>query len=142
MTENKTKPTQASVADFLKKKASAEQLADCKELVKLFKEITGKAAKMWGPSIVGFDSYHYVYPSGREGDAPLIGFGVRGKELSLYMCPYLEAKPLLAKLGKHKAGAGCLYIKRLDDVDRTVLKQVALASIKELRRRYPVRKTG
>jgi hypothetical protein len=137
MAENKTKPTKVSVADFLKKKASADQLADCKELVKLFKEITGKAPKMWGPSIVGFDSYHYVYPSGREGDAPLIGFSPRGKELSLYMCPYLEAKPLLAKLGKHKAGAGCLYIRKLEDVDRKVLKQLAVASINELRRRYP-----
>lgn len=142
MAENKTKPTRVSVADFLNKKASAEQLTDCKELVKLFKEITGKAPKMWGPSIVGFDSYHYVYPSGREGDAPLIGFAVRGKEVVLYMCPNLEAKPLLAKLGKHKSGAGCLYIKKLDDVDRRVLKQVALASIKELRRRYPARKAG
>jgi len=137
MAENKTKPTKVSVADFLKKKASVDQLADCKELVKLFKEITGKAPKMWGPSIVGFDSYHYVYPSGREGDAPLIGFSPRGKELSLYMCPYLDAKPLLAKLGKHKAGAGCLYIRKLEDVDRKVLKQLAVASINELRRRYP-----
>jgi hypothetical protein len=137
MAVNKTKPTKVSVADFLKKKASADQLADCKELVKLFKEITGKAPKMWGPSIVGFDSYHYVYPSGREGDAPLIGFSPRGKELSLYMCPYLEAKPLLAKLGKYKAGAGCLYIRKLEDVDRKVLKQLAVASINELRRRYP-----
>ncbi len=142
MAENKTKPTAVSVADFLKKKASADQLADCKELVKLFKEITGKPPKMWGPSIVGFDSYHYVYPSGREGDAPLIGFSPRGKELSLYLCPNLEAKPLLAKLGKHKAGAGCLYIKKLDDVDRKVLEQLAVASIKELRTRYPARKTG
>lgn len=142
MAENKTKPTKVSVADFLKKKASADQLADCKELVRLFKEITGKSPKMWGPSIVGFDSYHYVYPSGREGDAPLIGFSVRGKELSLYMCPYLEARPLLAKLGKHKAGAGCLYIKKLDDVDRKVLKQIAVASIKELKSRYPLRKTS
>ena len=142
MAENKTRPTQSSVADFLKKKASAEQLADCKELVKLFKEITGKAAKMWGPSIVGFDSYHYVYPSGREGDAPLIGFAVRGKELVLYLAPHPEAKPLMAKLGKHKAGAGCVYIKQLDDVDRKVLKQIAVASIKELRSRYPARKAG
>jgi hypothetical protein len=134
--QNKTKPTKLSVAAFLKKKASAEQLPDCQELVKMFKALTGKAPKMWGPSIVGFDSYHYVYPSGREGDAPLIGFSPRGRELSLYMCPYLEAKPLLAKLGKHKAAAGCLYIRRLDDVDRKVLLQIAKASISELRKRY------
>lgn len=134
--ENKTKPTKLSVAAFLKKKATAEQLPDCQALVKMFKELTGKAPTMWGPSIVGFGSYHYVYPSGREGDAPLIGFSPRGKELSLYMCPYLEAKPLLAKLGKHKAAAGCLYIRKLDDVDRKVLMQIAKASITELRKRY------
>jgi hypothetical protein len=139
MSENKTKPTQISAAAFLEKKASAEQLADCKELVKLFKELTGKTPRMWGPSIVGFDSYHYVYPSGREGDAPLIGFSPRAKELSLYLCPGLEAKALLKKLGKHKAGAGCLYIRKLDDVDRDVLREVAQASIDELRRRYPVK---
>jgi hypothetical protein len=139
MAENKTKPTQISVADFLEKKASAEQLGDCKELVKLFKELTGKAPKMWGPSIVGFDSYHYVYPTGREGDAPLIGFSPRAKELSIYLCPDLEARALYKKLGKHKAGAGCLYIKKLDDVDRDVQRQVAQASIDELRRRYPAK---
>jgi hypothetical protein len=138
MPENKTKPTKVSVADFLKKKASAQQLPDCQELVKLFKELTGKAPKMWGPSIVGFDTYHYVYPSGREGDAPLIGFAPRKGEISLYMCPNLEAKPLLAKLGKHKAGAGCLYIKALEDLDRGVLRKLAQASITELRRRYPL----
>jgi Domain of unknown function (DU1801) len=137
MAENKTKPTKVSVADFLKKKASAEQLADCRELVKLFKELTGKAPKMWGPSIVGFGSYHYVYASGREGDAPLIGFAVRGKELVLYLAPQPESKSLLAKLGKHKSGVGCLYIKKLDDLDRKVLQQLAVASIKELRSRYP-----
>lgn len=142
MAENKTKPTKVSVADFLKRKAGAAQLADCQELVKLFKELTGKPAKMWGPSIVGFDRYHYVYPSGREGDAPLIGFAPRGKELAIYLCPYHEAKALFAKLGKHKSGAGCLYIKSLADVDRAVLKKLAQGSIDELRRRYPPRNAG
>ena len=81
MTENKTKPTKGSVAAFLKKAAKGQQLEDSQALVKLFRELTGKPAKMWGPSIVGFDSYHYVYPSGREGDAPLIGFAPRKNEL-------------------------------------------------------------
>ena len=139
MPENKTKPTKISVSAFLKKAASGQQLKDSQELVKLFRELTGKPAKMWGPSIVGFDTYHYVYPSGREGDAPLIGFAPRKNELSLYMAPNLEAKVLMASLGKHKAGAGCLYIKTLDDVDRSVLKKVAKASIAELRKRYPPR---
>jgi hypothetical protein len=137
MAENKTRPTKLSVAAFLEKKASPEQLADCKELVKLFTELTRYPPKMWGPSIVGFDTYHYVYPSGREGDAPLIGFAPRKGDISLYLCPALEAKPLLAKLGRHKAGAGCLYIRKLDDVDRGVLRKLAQASIAELRRRYP-----
>jgi hypothetical protein len=135
--ENKTKPTRVSVAAFLKKAATGQQLKDSQELVKLFRELTGKPPKMWGPSIVGFDSYHYVYPSGHEGDAPLIGFSPRKGELSLYMAPYLDGAPLMAKLGKHKAGKGCLYIKKLDDVDRAILKKVAQASIAELRRRYP-----
>jgi hypothetical protein len=136
--ENKTKPTKVTPASFLAVKVKdPEQLADCRELIKLFRELTGKPGRMWGPSIVGFDSYHYVYPSGREGDAPLIGFSPRGRELSLYLCPYLEAKPLLEKLGKHKAGAGCLYVRKLDDVDRGVLKEIARASIAELKRRYP-----
>jgi hypothetical protein len=139
MAENKTKPTKVSVAGFLKKAATGQQLNDSHELVRLFKELTGKPAKMWGPSIVGFDSDHYVYPSGREGDAPLIGFAPRKNELSLYMAPNLEARALMAKLGKHKAGAGCLYIKALDDVDRDVLRKLAKASIEELRRRYPPR---
>ena len=107
---NKTKATQASVAGFLAKLADERQLADCREMTKLFRELTGKPAKMWGPGIVGFGSYHYVYPSGREGDAPLIGFAPRGKMLSLYLCPDLGAKALLKTLGTHKAGAGCLPV--------------------------------
>jgi hypothetical protein len=137
MAENKTKPTKVSVADFLKKKAGAEQLADCKELVKLFRDLTGKPPKMWGPSIVGFGTYHYVYPSGREGDAPLIGFAPRGRELVLYMLGGREAKALIGRLGKHRGGAGCLYIKTLDDLDRGVLRKLAQASIAELRRLHP-----
>ena len=142
MSENKTRPTRISVADFLKKKASADQLGDCEELVKLFKEVTGKSPKMWGPAIVGFDSYHYVYESGREGDAPVLGFAVRGRELVLYLCLAEETKPLLAKLGKHKSSVACLYIRTLDDLDRGVLKKLAQASVKETRRRYPARKAG
>ena len=140
MAENKTKPTQMSVAEFLKKKASADQLADCKELVKLFKEVTGEPPKMWGPSIVGFDTYHYVYDSGREGDAPLIGFAVRGREIVLYLTLTEVTRSLLAKLGKHKSGVGCVYIRTLDELDRRLLKRLSLASVKELRRRYPARK--
>jgi hypothetical protein len=134
---NKTKPTTVSAAGFLAKIADKQQLADCRELTRLFRELAGEPAKMWGRSIVGFGSYHYVYPSGREGDAPLIGFAPRGNAVSIYLCPSPVTKALLTKLGRHKAGAGCVYIRTLDDVDRGVLRQLANASIAELRRRYP-----
>jgi len=135
---SKTQPTKVSVADFLKSKASATQLADCKTIVKLFRELTGKAPKMWGPSIVGFDSYHYVYESGREGDAPLIGLSPRGKEIVMYVNTS-PSKALLAKLGKHRAGAGCLYIKSLADVDEAILRKLAQASMDDIRKRYPAK---
>ena len=136
MAENKTRPTKVSVADFLKKKATGQQLADSQELSRLFREVTGQPPKMWGPSIVGFGSYHYVYESGREGDAPLLGFSPRKPGLVLYLAPYLDDQGLKSKLGKHRAGAGCLYIKRLEDIDPGVLRRLAEASIAELRRRY------
>ena len=137
MTENKTKPTTLKVADFLKQKASGERLAQCQTLVNLFKAVTGKPAKMWGPSIVGFGSYHYVYESGREGDAPLLGFSPRKPELVLYLAPYLDDQGLKKQLGRHKGGAGCLYVKTLEDIDLAVLRKLAHASAKALRQRYP-----
>ena len=137
MPENKTKPTRVSVAAFLKKAASGQQLKDCQELVKLFRELTGKPAKMWGPSIVGFGSYHYVYESGREGDAPLVGFSPRKPNLVLYVTASLDDLKRLAKPGKLKYGVSCLNVRTLDDIDRELLKKVARASIAEVRRRYP-----
>jgi hypothetical protein len=134
--QNKTRPTAISVAGFLKTKAKDEQLADCRELVKLFQELTGKPPKMWGPSIVGFGSYHYVYPSGREGDAPLVGFAPRGREIVLYLLCEAGSKKLLARLGRHRAGMGCVYLRKLADIDRNLLKTLAKASIAELRQRY------
>jgi Domain of unknown function (DU1801) len=134
---NKTRPTKVSVAEFLKNKASGQQHADSRELVKLFRDVTGKAPKMWGPSIVGFGSYHYVYESGREGDMPLIGFSPRKPELVIYLAPSLDDGGLKKQLGKCRAGAGCLYIKRLDDIDRGVLRKLAVKSVAELRRRHP-----
>ncbi|MEO8062961.1 MAG: DUF1801 domain-containing protein [Pseudomonadota bacterium] len=105
MAENKTRPTSVSVAEFLKKKAAGPQLADSKALVKLFKEITGKPAKMWGPSIVGYGSYHYVYESGHEGDAPLLGFSPRKPEMVLYVAPYPDDQGLKMKLGTSPQGS-------------------------------------
>ncbi len=136
MAENKTKPTKVSVPAFLKKAAKGQQLKDSQELVKLFTALTGKPAKMWGPSIVGFGSYHYVYESGREGDAPLVGFSPRKPKLVLYVTSCLDAKDW-KKLGKTKAGTGCIYVKTLDEIDRDWLKKVASASIAALRKRYP-----
>lgn len=137
MAENKTKATKASVADFLKKKATGQQLADSQELVRLFRELSGAPPKMWGPSIVGFGSYHYVYESGREGDAPLLGFSPRKPDLVIYLAGSLADAGLQKKLGKHRAGAGCLYIKKLDDIDRRVLTKLVAMSVAALRKRYP-----
>ncbi len=138
MPENKTKPTKVSVSEFLKKRTKGQQLADSQELVKLFKKVSGKPPKMWGPTIVGFGSYHYVYESGREGDAPLLGFAPRGTGLVVYtMCEHPAQKGLLKKLGKHSASKACLYIKKLDDIDRGVLEQIAKVSIADTKARYP-----
>lgn len=137
MAENKTRPTKISVAAFLKKSATGQQLKDSQELVKLFKELTGSPAKMWGPSIVGFGSYHYVYESGREGDAPLVGFSPRKPKLVLYITSCLDSEEWKAKLAKLGVSSGCIYLKTLDDIDRGVLKKVAKASIAALRKRYP-----
>jgi hypothetical protein len=134
---NKTRPTDVSVADFLKQKTKGQQLADSQELVKLFRDITGEPPKMWGPSIVGFGCYHYVYESGREGDAPLLGFSPRRPETVLYVLAGRESEGLKKKLGKFKSSVSCIYIKSLDDIDRAVLRQMAAASIAETRRRYP-----
>lgn len=137
--ENKTKPTQVSVAEFLKKKATGQQLADSQELIKLFREITGEPPKMWGPSIVGFGSYHYVYESGREGDAPLLGFSPRKPEMVLYVMPCEDNPGLKKKLGKHRQSVSCIYIRKLDDIDRDALKELAQASVKSTREKYPAR---
>jgi len=137
MAENKTKPTKVSVPAFLKKTAKGRQLEDSQELVKLFTELTGEPAKMWGPSIVGFGSYHYVYESGREGDAPLVAFSPRKPKTVLYITSCLDSDEWKAELAKLKIPSGCIYVKTLDEIDRGVLRKVAKASIAALRKRYP-----
>ncbi len=122
MAENKTKPTTLSVPAFLDACAD-ERRADAKALAKLMQKVTGDKPTMWGPSIVGFGSYHYTYASGREGDAPIVGFSPRKAANVLYgAIGFGGAEGLLAKLGKHTTGKGCLYIKKLADVDVTVLE--------------------
>ena len=137
MAENKTKPTQASPHAFIDGVGNDQQRNDARELVALMQEITGKPPKMWGPNIVGFDAYHYTYESGREGDAPVAAFSPRKDALVLYLGPSLDNASLLTRLGKHKAGKGCLYVKKLDDVDRTVLRALVEASLRAMRQRYP-----
>lgn len=138
MADNKTKPTKASVADYIASRASEQQRTDCRELMAMFKKITGHQAKMWGPSIVGYGSYEYVYESGRTGEAPLVGFAIRGRELVVYLMVEGEAQQaLLSRLGKHKMGKSCLYLKQLADLDRAVLEQLVAGSIAEVRRRHP-----
>lgn len=134
MAELKTKPTQASVKEFLNQITDKERRDDCFAVAKMMEEITGDKPKMWGPSIVGFGTYHYKYASGREGDWPVTGFSPRKKDLTLYiMMGFDKHTELMQKLGKHSAGKSCLYIKRLSDIHVPTLKKLIKTSIKELR---------
>lgn len=135
MAELKTKPTAASVDDFLEGIADEARREDCRVLVKLMKKATKSEATMWGPSIVGFGSYHYKSKSGCEGDWFLTGFSPRKNELSVYiMAGFTNYDDLMARLGKHKTGKSCLYIKRLADVDLDVLSQLIVSSVEQMRK--------
>jgi hypothetical protein len=137
MAENKTKPTGASVEDYIASRANAQQSSDCRELMAMFKRITGQTPRMWGPSMVGYGSYRYTYETGRTGEAPLAGFALRGRELVVYLVAEGdEQRSLLSKLGKHRIGKSCLYFKQLDDLDRTALEKLVVGSIADVRRRY------
>lgn len=137
MAENKTRPTDASVEDYLASRASAQQRTDCRELMALFEKVTRHPPRMWGPSIVGYGSYRYTYESGRSGEAPLAGFAIRGRELVIYLVAETEAqRSLLSKLGKHRMGKSCLYCKQLADLDRSALENLIVGSIEEVGRRY------
>jgi hypothetical protein len=137
MAENKTKPTKVSVAAFIDALADQTRRADAKALVKLMQSASGEKPAMWGPSIIGFGSYHYTYDSGREGDMPLIGFSPRKAATVLYnMMGFSDSKALLAKLGKHTTGKGCLYVKKLADVDQQVLESMAVKSVAAMRARH------
>ena len=130
MADNKTKPTKVSVPAYIDAIADEAKRKDAKALVKLMQSATGEKATMWGPSIIGFGSYHYTYESGREGDMPLAGFSPRKAATVLYgMTGFTESEALLAKLGKHTVGKGCLYIKKLTDVDQKVLEKLVVKSV-------------
>ena len=135
MVELKTRVNDASVVDFLNGVGDDQKRADCFELVDLMKDITGEEPKMWGPSIVGFGSYHYCYDSGREGDWMQVGFSPRKQALTLYiMSGFSRYDDLLKRLGKHKTGKACLYVKRLSDVDRDVLRDLIAQSVEHVKK--------
>jgi len=131
MAENKTKQTEKNLTDFLNTVEDEEKRIDCFELVKMMEQVTGLQPKMWGPAIIGFGSYHYKYESGHEGDMCILGFSPRKQNISLYILDGSDAtNNLLKKLGTYKTGKGCLYIKKLSDVDTKVLKQIMQSSYK------------
>ena len=133
MAEPKTKPTKASVKEFLNQITDKERRDDCFTVAKIMEEITGEKPKMWGPSIVGFGTYHYKYASGREGDWPVAAFSPRKLDLTLYLTPgFQKHTELMQKLGKHSTGKSCLYIKRLSDIHLPTLKKLIKVSLNYL----------
>ena len=138
MAENKTKPTRVSVSAFIAALTDETRRADAKALVKLMQGATGEKPKMWGPSIIGFGSYHYTYESGREGDMPLAGFSPRKAATVVYgMTGFNDSEALRDRLGKHTTGGGCLYIRKLADVDQKVLEALVLKSVAARRAGHP-----
>lgn len=137
MTANKTRPTRASVPAYIASRATPEQRADCRQLMALFKRVTRHSPRMWGPSIVGYGSQRYTYPSGRTGEMPLVGFAIRGRDLVVYLlAASREQRSLLSRLGKHRMGKSCLYFRSLSDLDMATLERLVVFSIAEMRRRY------
>ena len=130
MAENKTRPTQASVEQYFAAIADSDRRKDCGILARLMAKATKHPARMWGTSIVGFGSHHYKYASGREGDICQVGFSSRKGDISIYGRASAPAQEeFLARLGKHKTGKGCLYIRKLADVDVKVLEQLVAAAV-------------
>lgn len=137
MAENKTTVTGASVSNHIAAIAGEGQRKDCEALIGILRKITRQEPKMWGSTIVGFGSYRYKYESGREGEWCLTGFAVRKNELVVYLMAFgPEQEALLARLGKYRMGKSCLYLKRLGDVDASVLEKLVKGSLAEIKRRY------
>lgn len=136
MSDAKTKQTDQDVDRFIAGVADEQQRADSETLVGMFSSITGEPPRMWGSSIVGFGSYHYVYDSGREGVWPIIGFSPRARNLSLYIMPgFSNYQALMKRLGKYKSGKSCLYVNRLSDVELDVLQQLAEQSVADMKKK-------
>lgn len=136
MSENKTRANDASVDAHIASRANGPQAADCRALVALLERLSGEPARMWGPSIVGFGAYRYAYESGRTGEAPLVGFAIRGRELVVYLDREQDDESLLARLGAHRTGKSCLYFKRLADLDASILERLVADAIAGMKRRY------
>lgn len=137
--KNKTQPTRADVRAFLDAVDHPVRRADAQALDTIFREVTGWTPRMWGASIVGYGQYHYVYDSGREGDFLATGFSPRKANLSIYIMPgYQDYADILARLGKHKLGKACLYVTRLDQIDRNVLRELIATGLADLSARYAV----
>lgn len=140
MYELKTKENDHSVISFIESVESPKKRDDAYKLLDIFTDTTGYQAKMWGPSIIGFGSYHYKYESGHEGDAPLVGFSPRKAKISLYFATGdTEREALLRDFGKHTSGKACVYINKVDDIDTEVLKALIHQSVVFLKERYPAR---
>jgi hypothetical protein len=138
MTEAKTKLTERSVDSFIATVQDEKVRADCYAIINLMEKVTGEKPRMWGPAIVGFDKYTYKYESGRSGEICMTGFSPRKANITLYvLAGFPEQAELLQKLGKHKSGKGCLYIKKLDDVNINVLESLIRESIRFLKEKYP-----
>ena len=137
MAENKTQPTEASVEAYLAAITDEQRRADCRVLAEMMSKVTKAPAKMWGTGIVGFGSYHYKYESGREGDSCILGFASRKGDISVYVvAAFPGSDELFAKLGKHKRGKACTYVKRLSDIDLKVLEKILAGSVAERKRTH------
>lgn len=137
MAANKTRPTNKSTAEFIKSIDDPQKRKDCQAIAKMMRAATGKRAKMWGDTIVGFGEYHYKYDSGREGDFMVTGLSPRKQNITIYIMPgFKKYEAILKKLGKYKNSVSCLYIKRLSDVDENVLRKLIERSVKDMQKMY------
>ena len=141
--ELKTKPTHVAVDAYIDSIESESRRSDCRVLLTMMAQATGEPATMWGPSMIGFGSYHYLYASGHQGDAMLVGFSPRKAAMSIYVLNGFEGQEdLLAKLGKHKVGKSCLHVKKLDDIDVFVLGEMVNRSLEQTKAMWPPTAAG
>lgn len=142
MSQNRTEHSESRVEEFLRGVEPARKAVEAQELDQLFRRVTGFAPRLWGPTIVGYGQYHYVYKTGREGDSLATGFSPRKAAHSIYIMPgYGDFGELLARLGKHRTGKSCLYVNKLADIDMAVLAELIAAGLDDLSKRWPMQAT-